>query len=80
MPQVKLCVWFSGLAIWDLDDAGAHRQNGFITDIRSLKQWGFWNSVAGRVLISKEEIHHSYLANGKSIPVIKIVGSTANKN
>ena len=39
---------FSGLAIWDLDDAMHDQQNGFpITDIRSLKQWGFWNSVAG---------------------------------
>ncbi len=40
----------SGVAIWDLDDAMHNQNNGFpSTDIRSLKQWGFWNSIADRV-------------------------------
>lgn len=47
---------FSGVAIWDMDDAMHDQDNGFpSTDIRSLKQWGFWNSIAGRVYNQPEE-------------------------
>lgn len=46
----------SGVAIWDLDDAMHDQGNGYpSTDIRSLKQWGFWNSIAGRVYNQPEE-------------------------
>ncbi len=46
----------SGVAIWDLDDAMHDQKNGFpSTDIRSLKQWGFWNSIANRVYNQPEE-------------------------
>lgn len=46
----------SGVAIWDMDDAMHNQANGFpATDIRSLKQWGFWNSIAGRVYNQPEE-------------------------
>ncbi len=47
---------FSGVAIWDLDDAMHNQKNEFPPeDIRSLKQWGFWNSVAGRVFQQPED-------------------------
>lgn len=46
----------SGVAIWDLDDAMHNQDNGFpLSDIRSLKQWGFWNSIGGRVFNQPEE-------------------------
>ena len=46
----------SGVAIWDMDDAMHDQDNGFISsDIRSLKQWGFWNSVAGRLYNEPQE-------------------------
>lgn len=46
----------NGLSIWDLDDAMHDQGNGYPkTDIRSLKQWGFFNSVAGRVFGIPEE-------------------------
>ena len=47
---------FAGVSIWDLDDAMHNQGNGYPReDIRSLKQWGFWNSVAGRVFGQPEE-------------------------
>lgn len=47
---------FSGVAIWDLDDAMHDQQNGYdSSDIRSLKQWGFWNSTGGRLYNQKDE-------------------------
>lgn len=47
---------FSGVAIWDLDDAMHTQSNGFpLTDINSLKQWGFWNSIASRKFNQPEE-------------------------
>lgn len=47
---------FSGAAIWDLDDAMHDQENGFSkADIRSLKQWGFWNSIGGRIFDRPEE-------------------------
>lgn len=77
---------FSGLAIWDLDDAMHDQQNGFpITDIRSLKQWGFWNSVAGRVFNQPEEeeirpFFYTWSLMANLFPRnSKIIGSTANK-
>lgn len=77
---------FSGLAIWDLDDAMHDQQNGFpITDIRSLKQWGFWNSVAGRVFNQpeEEEIRPFFYTWSLMVNLFprnsKIIGSTANK-
>ena len=46
----------NALAIWDLDDAMHNQGNGFPKeDIRSLKMWGFFNSVAGRVFGKPEE-------------------------
>ncbi|MBS5370498.1 MAG: carbohydrate binding domain-containing protein [Longibaculum muris] len=46
----------SGVAIWDLDDAMHNQGNGYPdSDIRSLKQWGFWNSIAGRVYQQPEQ-------------------------
>lgn len=76
---------FSGLAIWDLDDAMHDQQNGFpITDIRSLKQWGFWNSVAGRVFNQPEEEIRPFFYTWSLMANLfprnsKIIGSTANK-
>lgn len=47
---------FAGVSIWDLDDAMHNQDNGYPKeDIRSLKQWGFWNSVADRVFNQPEE-------------------------
>ncbi len=46
----------NALSIWDLDDAMHNQGNGYPkTDIRSLKMWGFFNSVAGRVFGMPEE-------------------------
>lgn len=46
----------SGVAIWDMDDAMHDQDNGFASsEIRSLKQWGFWNSVAGRIYNETQE-------------------------
>lgn len=47
---------FAGVSIWDLDDAMHDQENGYPReDIHSLKQWGFWNAVAGRVFGQPEE-------------------------
>ncbi len=59
MPDIAAQVingGLNGISIWDLDDAMHNQDNGYPkTDIRSLKQWGFWNSVAGRVFGAHEE-------------------------
>jgi len=61
------------------------QQNGFpITDIRSLKQWGFWNSVAGRVFNQPEEEIRPFFYTWSLMANLfprnsKIIGSTANK-
>ncbi len=58
MPDIAAQVingGLNGISIWDLDDAMHNQDNGYPkTDIRSLKQWGFWNSVAGRVFGAHE--------------------------
>ncbi|WEV39865.1 hypothetical protein [Lactobacillus sp. ESL0681] len=47
---------FNGVSLWDLDDAMHDQDNGFpSSDIRSLKQWGFWNSVGGRLYNEPKE-------------------------